>query len=111
MDHLEREQARTQTLSVMQSYWKTLQAKAFVRGMVVDQKGEAIADATLHLPQTLRKEFTWMVSETGDFALMLPSQEIIDLKVRAEGFVDAQKKVDVREGSATIRIVLQQLEN
>ena len=111
MDHLEREQARTQTLSVMQSYWKTLQAKAFVRGMVVDQKGEPISDATLHLPQTLRKEFTWMVSETGDFALMLPSQEIIDLKVRAEGFVDAQKKVDVREGSATIRIVLQQLEN
>ena len=38
---------------------------------------------------------------------MLPSQEIIDLKIRAEGFVDAQKKVDVREGSATIRIVLQ----
>ena len=38
---------------------------------------------------------------------MLPSQEIIDLKIGAEGFVDAQKKVDVREGSATIRIVLQ----
>ena len=58
-------------------------------------------------PQTLRKEFTWNVSESGDFALMLPAQEIIDLKIRAEGFVDAQKKVDVREGSATIRIVLQ----
>ncbi len=107
MDHLEREAARNHTLSVIQSYWKTLQSKAFVRGVVVDQKGDPISDATLHLPQTLRKEFTWTVSETGDFALMLPSQEIIDLKIRAEGFVDAQKKVDVREGSATIRIVLQ----
>lgn len=107
MDHLEREAARNHTLTVIQSYWKTLQAKAFVRGVVVDQSGNPISDATLHLPQTLRKEFTWNVSETGDFALMLPSQEIIDLKIRAEGFVDAQKKVDVREGSATIRIVLQ----
>ena len=107
MDHLEREAARNHTLAVIQSYWKTLQAKAFVRGVVVDQEGNPISDATLHLPQTLRKEFTWNVSEAGDFALMLPAQEIIDLKIRAEGFVDAQKKVDVREGSATIRIVLQ----
>ncbi len=107
MDHLEREAARNHTLSVIQSYWKTLQSKAFVRGVIVDQQGEAVSDATLHLPQTLRKEFTWMASEAGEFALMLPSQEIVDLKIRAEGFVDAQKKVDVREGSATIRIVLQ----
>ena len=107
MDHLEREAARNHTLSVIKSYWKTLQAKAFVRGVIVDQDGNPITDATLHLPQTLRKEFTWNVSESGDFALMLPSQEIIDLKIRAEGFVDAQKKVDVRDGSATVRIVLQ----
>ncbi len=111
MDHLEREAARNHTLALIQSYWKTLQAKAFVRGVVVDQQGNEISDATLHLPQTLRKEFTWMVSETGEFALMLPNQDIVDLKVRAEGFVDAQKKVDVREGSATVRIVLQSKES
>ena len=39
MDHLEREAARNHTLSVIKSYWKTLQAKAFVRGVVVDQEG------------------------------------------------------------------------
>ena len=39
MDHLEREAARNHTLAVIQSYWKTLQAKAFVRGVVVDQEG------------------------------------------------------------------------
>jgi hypothetical protein len=107
MNHLEREAARNHTLTVIKSYWETLQAKAFVRGVVVDQDGNPITDATLHLPQTLRKEFAWNVSESGDFALMLPAQELIDLKIRAEGFVDAQKKVDVRDGSATIRIVLQ----
>ena len=29
----------------------------------MDQNGDPIEDATLHLPQSLRKEFTWSVSE------------------------------------------------
>lgn len=107
MDHLEREVARNSTLIVLQKYWATLQSKAFVRGIVIDQNGIPIEDATLHLPQSLRKEFTWSVSEDGDFAILLPSHDVYALKIRADGYVDAQKKIDVREGSAEVRIVLQ----
>lgn len=110
MDHLEREVARNSTLTVLQKYWATLQSKAFVRGIVMDQSGIPIEDATLHLPQSLRKEFTWSVSEDGDFAILLPSHDVYALKIRADGYVDAQKKIDVREGSAEVRIVLQKKE-
>ena len=110
MDLGVREEARTQTLTVTKSYWETLQKRAFVRGVVVDQDGEIIPDATLHLSQTLRKEFTWDVSEMGEFALLLPGHDVYSLKVRAEGYINSQKKVDVRDGSAEIRIVLQQKE-
>ena len=108
MDHLEREVARNNTLLVLQKYWGTLQSKAFVRGVVMDQNGDPIEDATLHLPQSLSKEFTWSVSEEGDFAILLPSHDVYSLKIRAEGYVDAQKKIDVRKGTGEVRIVLQQ---
>ena len=107
MDPLEREAARNTTLSVLQKYWTTLQSKAFVRGVVMDQAGNPIEGAFLHLPQSLRKEFTWSVSEEGEFALLLPGHDVYALKIRAEGYVAAQKKIDVRDGSAEVRIVLQ----
>ena len=110
MNHEIREAARTQTLNVTKSYWETLQKRAFVQGVVVDQGGDLIPDATIHLSQTLRKEFTWEVSEMGEFALLLPGHDVYSLKIRAEGYVNSQKKVDVRGGSAEIRIVLQQEE-
>ena len=106
MNHETREAARSQTLDVTKSYWKTLQDRAFVQGVVVDQEGDLISGATIHLSQTLRKEFTWEVSEMGEFALLLPGQDVYTLKIRAEGYVNSQKKVDVRDGSAEIRIVL-----
>ena len=110
MDHEVRETARSQTLDVTKSYWETLQKRAFVRGIVVDQEGDLISDATIHLSQTLRKEFTWDVSEMGEFALLLPGHDVYSLKIRAAGYINSQKKVDVRGGSAEIRIVLQQEE-
>ena len=46
----------------------------------------------------------------GEFALLLPGHDVYSLKIRAAGYINSQKKVDVRGGSAEIRIVLQQEE-
>lgn len=106
MEHSEREAARVMFQTFIIEFWASLDAQAFLQGAIVDQEGKPIIDAKLHQVQSLRKEIVWDIPENGQFSMIFPHKKVITLRVTAEGYVDAEKRIDLREGSAKTRIVL-----
>ena len=101
---------RTEARDVFQTFilrfWESLDSQAFLQGMIVDQAGNPVLNAHLHQVQSLRKEIVWDIPENGQFSMIFPHKTIITLRVTAEGYVDAEKRIDLRDGAAKTRIVL-----
>jgi hypothetical protein len=90
-------------------FWNSMLEKSYVQGKVVNQKGEAI-QAEIYIPQNNRTETIWPSSEKGEFALLWPKKEIVSVRIRAKGYLDAEKRIDLRTGRSDITIVLQSVQ-
>ena len=92
------------------AFWTSLDNQAFLEGIIVDQKGIPL-QAQLHHKQSLRKEIVWDIPENGTFSMIFPRKDIITLQITAEGYVSAEKKIDLRDGVLKTKIVLLKEEN
>lgn len=101
-----RQESREVFAQFILEFWNSLDKQAFLHGIVVDQEGNPIFDAQLRQVQSLRKEIVWDIPKNGQFSMIFPHKKVINLRVTAEGYVDAEKRIDLRDGAAKIRIVL-----
>ena len=92
------------------AFWTSLDSQAFLEGIIIDQEGHPV-QAQLHHKQSLRKEIVWAVPENGTFSMIFPRKDIITLQITAEGYVSAEKRIDLRDGVLKTRIVLLKEEN
>ena len=106
MQQSERASARKVFQEFILAFWGSLDAQAFLQGEIVDQQGNPIVDSKIHQVQSLRKEIVWDIPDSGQFSMIFPHKKIIKVRVTAEGYVDAEKHIDLREGAAKTRIVL-----
>ena len=105
----ERESARGVVQNMITEFWNSMLEKSYVQGKVVNQKGEAI-QAEIYIPQNNRTETIWPSSEKGEFALLWPKKEIVSVRIRAKGYLDAEKRIDLRTGRSDVTIVLQSVQ-
>jgi hypothetical protein len=109
MQHEARAVARGKATHFTQSFWNSLEQRSVVMGIVVDQQNEPI-QAEIRLDRGKKNDHVWETLENGQFALIFPSKEIFTLNIDMDGYVSAQKKIDLRSGSAKSRIVLRKEE-
>ena len=104
-----RSAAREQASLFMTLFWQSLEERSYVTGVVVDQQGEPI-QAKIRLTKGKRDEHVWETLDNGQFALIFPSKDVFTLHIDMEGYVSAQKKIDLRSGMTQARIVLRKEE-
>jgi len=101
--------ARGKATQFTNEFWKSLEQRSVFMGVVVDQQNEPI-QAEIRLERGKKNDHVWETLDNGQFALIFPSKEIFTLHIDMNGYVSAQKKIDLRSGSTTSRIVLRKEE-
>ena len=109
MELADRENARGVVQNMLTEYWNSMLEKSYVQGKVVNQHGDAV-QAEIYIPQSNRIETIWPSSEKGEFALLWSKKEIVSVRIRAKGYLDAEKRIDLRTGRAEVTIVLQSVQ-
>ena len=110
MSDVDRDEARKKTSQFIETFWQSLSQRSFVTGVVVDQDGKPV-QAQIRLEQEARNVHVWETLEDGNFALIFPAKEVFTLHIDMDGYVSAQKKIDLRSGRSVTRIVLRRKED